>query len=73
MSSSMKLGHKAKELIFADPPFFDAMNKVRRLIDQFPAESASNRSHHHNNNNYNADTQNLVRIAAHILEQENKL
>jgi hypothetical protein len=65
----MKLSHKAKELIFGDPAFLEAMNKVRRLVDQFPESNNNN----NNNNNYHADTQSLVRIAAHILEQENKL
>ena len=69
MSSSMKLGHKAKELIFADPLFLEAMNKVRRYNEQFQFPESNN----HNNANYNADMQNLVRIAAHILDQENKL
>ena len=59
MSSSMKLGPKAKELIFSDPFFLEAINKVRRLTDPFPE------SNHTNNT---ADTHNLVRIAAHILE-----
>ena len=68
MSSSMKLGPKAKELIFSDPFFLEAINKVRRLTDPFPESNHTN-----NNTYYHADTHNLVRIAAHILEQENKL
>ena len=46
MSSSMKLGPKAKELIFSDPFFVEAINKVRRLTDPFPE------SNHTNNNLY---------------------
>ena len=56
MSSSMKLGPKAKELIFSDPFFLEAINKVRRL---FPESNRTNNT---------ADAHNLVRIAAHILE-----